>query len=124
MADLEKGLWGANITHSNEAPLRANYIFAMLKGGSNIFALKGGNAQAGQLTTYFEGTRPSGISIVDACFCAADCSFCAADCTISWSTLVRFHLSWCVCGPTSRLTSLLFVATTWFRSIAAGWREL
>ena len=67
MADLEKGLWGANITHSNEAPLRANYIFAMLKGGPNVFALKGGDAQAGQLTTYFEGTRPSGISIVDAC---------------------------------------------------------
>ena len=60
MADLEKGLWGANVTQSNEPPLHADYVTAMLKGGPNIFALKGGDAQTGDLRTFFQGTRPSG----------------------------------------------------------------
>ena len=46
MADLEKGLWGANVTRSNEPPLEAAYVTVMLKGGANLFALKGGDAQA------------------------------------------------------------------------------
>lgn len=63
MADLEKGLWGANITQSNEPPLHANYVTVMLKGGPDLFALKGGDAQAGTLTTFYEGIRPSGASL-------------------------------------------------------------
>jgi hypothetical protein len=116
MADLEKGLWGANTTHSNEAPLRANYIFAMLKGGPNVFALKGGDAQAGQLTTYFEGTRPSGISIVDAC------SFlrCRLHHLLVDTRSVASILVW----PNKLTHQSSFVATTWFRSIAARWWEL
>ena len=31
MADLEKGLWGANVTESNEPPLVAEYVTAMVK---------------------------------------------------------------------------------------------
>lgn len=64
MADLEKGLWGANVTRSNEPPLMAAYVTVMLKGGANLFALKGGDAQA-QVppTRFYEGVRPSGASL-------------------------------------------------------------
>ena len=64
MADLEKGLWGANVTRSNEPPLKAEYVTVMLKGGANIFALKGGDAQAqAPLTLFYEGVRPSGANL-------------------------------------------------------------
>ena len=64
MADLEKGLWGANVTKSNEPPLKAEYVTVMLKGGANVFALKGGDAQAqAPLTRYYEGVRPSGANL-------------------------------------------------------------
>ena len=34
MADLEKGLGGSNVTHSNEPPLKgADYVIARVKGG-------------------------------------------------------------------------------------------
>ena len=63
MADLEKGLWGANVSQSHEPPLRASYVTVMLKGGANAFALKGGNAQNGQLSLFYKGNRPSGASL-------------------------------------------------------------
>jgi hypothetical protein len=59
----EKGRWGANTTQSNEAPLHAKYVTVMLKGGPNVFALKGADAQAGPLTRFYEGVRPSGANL-------------------------------------------------------------
>ena len=64
MADLEKGLWGANVPKSNEPPLIADFVIAMVKGKAGGFAVKGGDAQkSGTLTTYFEGKRPSGNNL-------------------------------------------------------------
>ena len=63
MADLEKGLWGANVTKSHEQPLKADFVTVMVKGGANVFAVLGGSAQAGPLTTFYEGVRPSGAKL-------------------------------------------------------------
>jgi hypothetical protein len=41
-------------------PITATYITAMVKGGSNGFSLKGGDASQGSLTTLYDGPRPSG----------------------------------------------------------------
>jgi non-reducing end alpha-L-arabinofuranosidase len=41
-------------------PLTTEYVTAMVKGGSNGFALKGGDATQGGLTTMFDGPRPNG----------------------------------------------------------------
>ena len=58
-ADLEKGLWSGNTTHTQEAPIVAEFVTAMVKGKPGGWALKGGDAQRGALTTYYEGVRPS-----------------------------------------------------------------
>jgi hypothetical protein len=43
--------------------LVADYVTAMLKGNSgNHYALKGGDAQSGSLTTLYDGARPKGYS--------------------------------------------------------------
>jgi non-reducing end alpha-L-arabinofuranosidase len=36
------------------------YVVAMVKGGTNGFALKGGDATKGKLTTLYDGPRPNG----------------------------------------------------------------
>jgi hypothetical protein len=64
MADLENGLWGCaaprsinpNITGFTNVP----YVTAMVKGGSNGFALKGGDATTTDLRTLYDGPRPPG----------------------------------------------------------------
>ena len=58
-ADLEKGLWSGNTTHTHEPPLVASFVTAMVKGRAGQWALKGGDAQAGGLRTFYEGVRPS-----------------------------------------------------------------
>jgi len=62
MADLEKGLWaGAEHVNPNNTPIHAEFVTAMVKGGSTGFALKAGDAtQAGGLTTMWDGPRPQG----------------------------------------------------------------
>ena len=60
MADLEHGLWAGNAKVSpHNIPIVADYVTAMVKGKAGGFALKGGDAQAGSLTTLYEGERPS-----------------------------------------------------------------
>lgn len=61
MADLESGLWPGNETGVNpgNTPLPFPFVTAMLKGGSDGFALKGGDATNGVLTTMYDGPRPS-----------------------------------------------------------------
>lgn len=39
-------------------PLRYPFVFAMLKGGANGFALKAGDATQGKLMTMYDGPRP------------------------------------------------------------------
>jgi non-reducing end alpha-L-arabinofuranosidase len=65
MSDLEDGLWACgsraainpNVTGFSSTP----FVTAMVKGGENGFALKGGDATvAGSLATLYDGPRPPG----------------------------------------------------------------
>ena len=59
MADLENGLWaGHDKVQESNVPIVADFVTAMAKGKAGTFALKGGDAQQGALTTLFEGPRP------------------------------------------------------------------
>ncbi|KAM0449675.1 hypothetical protein ACHAO4_007340 [Trichoderma viride] len=61
MADLENGLFSGANPKNNAADPSISYRFATtaLKGESNQWALRGGNAASGSLSTYYSGTRPS-----------------------------------------------------------------
>jgi len=64
MADLENGLWAGNDSvNAANIPVHAEFVFAMLKGGEDGFALKAGDAQGpdyGSLKTMYDGPRPPG----------------------------------------------------------------
>eukprot|EP00486_Rosalina_sp_Unknown_P007470 CAMPEP_0201575660 /NCGR_PEP_ID=MMETSP0190_2-20130828/20997_1 /ASSEMBLY_ACC=CAM_ASM_000263 /TAXON_ID=37353 /ORGANISM="Rosalina sp." /LENGTH=306 /DNA_ID=CAMNT_0048005557 /DNA_START=48 /DNA_END=965 /DNA_ORIENTATION=+ len=61
MADLENGLWAGNETVNNgNTPITSTFVFAMVKGGSNGFALKGGDANGASLKSLYDGPRPPG----------------------------------------------------------------
>ena len=66
MGDLESGLWGADVVESNETAIRHAFVTAVLKGDSGPapghWALKGGDAQQGNLTVFWDGARPSGYA--------------------------------------------------------------
>ncbi len=60
MADLENGLFAGNVTYNpNNMPQTSDFVTALIKGGTNGFAIKAGNAAQGGLTTMFEGPRPT-----------------------------------------------------------------
>ncbi len=64
-ADLEYGLWagGSQSTNPANVPMTGKYVTAMLKNnGTAEFALKGGDAQSGNLTMLYKGSLPSGYS--------------------------------------------------------------
>jgi len=64
-ADLEYGLWagGSTANNPNNIPMKSPYVTAMLKNnGTTEFALKGGDAQSGGLTTLYKGPLPNGYS--------------------------------------------------------------
>merc|ERR1712032_451227 len=64
MADLENGLWAGNQVpyNSDNSPIDADYVTAMVKGGPNRFGLKGGDAQSGPLKKLYDGERPVGYT--------------------------------------------------------------
>jgi len=63
MADMENALWGADKVDSEEAPINHKYVTAIITGSSgNHWAIKGGDAQTGALTTYWDGARAPGYS--------------------------------------------------------------
>jgi hypothetical protein len=64
MADLENGLFAGQSTAANASntPITTTYVTAMVKGRSGTFALRGGNAQTGGLTTFYDGARPKGYN--------------------------------------------------------------
>ena len=64
-ADLENGLWGGSSTSCPSNPTINNrFITGILKGqGQTGFAIKGGNAQSGSLSTFYSGPRPSGYTM-------------------------------------------------------------
>jgi Alpha-L-arabinofuranosidase B, catalytic len=63
-ADLEDGLFqGANGSNLANTGNSSNFVTAMLKNdGLTNYALKGGNAQSGGLSTWWEGALPTGYA--------------------------------------------------------------
>ena len=61
MADLENGLFsGINAGYnSNDPTVNSRYLTAIIKGGPNQWAIRGGNAQSGGLSTFYSGARPN-----------------------------------------------------------------
>src|SRR3954447_3672403 len=61
MADLENGLFSGVNQHlnSNDPTINYRYTTAMIKGGANQWAIRGGNAQSGSLSTFYSGVRPN-----------------------------------------------------------------
>ncbi len=61
MADLENGLFsGVNAGYNANDPSVSNrYQTAIVKGGPNQWAIRGGNAVSGGLSTYYSGARPN-----------------------------------------------------------------
>jgi len=58
-ADLENGVWsGPNTTNPGTPSLHFDFVTAMMKAKPGTWALKGGNAQEGGLSTFHEGVRP------------------------------------------------------------------
>ena len=64
MADMENGLYsGGNHGYNAGDPTIADrYTTAMVEGESNQWAILGGNAQSGGLSTFWSGARPSGYN--------------------------------------------------------------
>jgi hypothetical protein len=61
MADMENGLYsGVNAGYnSNDPTINYRYTTAMVEGGANQWAILGGNAQSGNLSTFYSGPRPN-----------------------------------------------------------------
>ncbi|MFI8853316.1 alpha-L-arabinofuranosidase B [Streptomyces sp. NPDC053499] len=61
MSDLENGLFsGVNRGYNaNDPSISHRFLTATLKGGPNRWAIRGGNAQSGGLSTFYDGPRPN-----------------------------------------------------------------
>jgi hypothetical protein len=61
MADLENGLFSGVNQHynANDPTVNHRYLTAMVKGGANRWAIRGGNAQSGGVSTFYSGQRPN-----------------------------------------------------------------
>lgn len=64
MADMENGLYSGSSAGYNANDPTTSYRFttAMVEGGANQWAILGGNAQSGGLSTDFSGVRPPGYN--------------------------------------------------------------
>ena len=61
MMDMEWGLFsGVNARYNPMPPVSHRFLTAIVKGEPNHWAIRGGNAQSGGLTNYFDGRRPNG----------------------------------------------------------------
>ncbi|GIM96302.1 arabinofuranosidase catalytic domain-containing protein [Paractinoplanes toevensis] len=61
MADLENGLFsGVNQKNNpNDPTISHRFLTAIIKGQPNHWAIRGGNAQSGGLSTFYDGVRPN-----------------------------------------------------------------
>jgi hypothetical protein len=61
MADLENGLFSGVNQHynANDPTVNHRYLTAVVKGGPNLWSIRGGNAQSGSLSTFYSGPRPN-----------------------------------------------------------------
>jgi hypothetical protein len=63
MGDLENGLWAGDQHAMPQVPQDYEFVTAMVKGDSNNhWAIKGGDATTGDLTSLYDGVRPRGYS--------------------------------------------------------------
>jgi hypothetical protein len=64
MADMENGLFSGESAGENSADPTTDYRFttAMIEGGADEWAILGGNAASGSLSTDYSGVRPSGYN--------------------------------------------------------------
>lgn len=64
MADMENGVFAGPSFAANPrvTPLTSAYVTAMVVGRAGSFALRGGNAQTGTLTTMYDGVRANGYN--------------------------------------------------------------
>lgn len=56
-------VWGCGtpaVHNNNNTPINSTFVTAMVKGGTNGFAIKGGDATLGGLKTLYDGSRPPG----------------------------------------------------------------
>lgn len=70
-ADMEAGMFygGGNFTKVNptNTPLTSDFVSLHLKGRTDGFALKGGNAASGLYKTMYDGSRPTHVSAPNNC---------------------------------------------------------
>ncbi|MFJ9906946.1 arabinofuranosidase catalytic domain-containing protein [Streptomyces sp. NPDC101152] len=61
MADLENGLFSGVNQHLNSGDPTVNnrFLTAIVKGGPNQWAIRGGDARSGGLSTFYSGVRPN-----------------------------------------------------------------
>ncbi|GHJ43671.1 alpha-N-arabinofuranosidase [Catellatospora sp. TT07R-123] len=61
MADLENGLFsGVNAGYNaNDPTINHRFLTAIVKGEPNHWSIRGGNAQSGSLSTFYNGARPN-----------------------------------------------------------------
>ncbi|KAI0104033.1 carbohydrate-binding module family 42 protein [Nemania sp. FL0031] len=61
MADLENGLFSGvdPINNAADSSITSRFVTAIVKGEPNQWAIRGGNAASGSLSTYYNGVRPS-----------------------------------------------------------------
>jgi hypothetical protein len=61
MADMENGLFSGVNQHYNagDPSVKYRYLTAIIKGQANHWAIRGGNAQSGSLSTFYDGARPN-----------------------------------------------------------------
>ncbi|MCL2580944.1 MAG: alpha-L-arabinofuranosidase B [Streptosporangiales bacterium] len=64
MADMENGLFSGQGSGINESDpsVSHGFVTAVIKGEPGQWAIRGGNAQSGKLSTYYSGARPSGYN--------------------------------------------------------------
>jgi hypothetical protein len=64
MADMENGLFSGSSAglNSGDQTIADRFTTAMTEGGANQWAILGGNADSGSLTTDYSGVRPSGYN--------------------------------------------------------------
>ncbi|KAF9555197.1 AbfB-domain-containing protein, partial [Agrocybe pediades] len=58
MADLENGLF-SGVNNNGIQSINDRFVTAVVKGQPNNWAIRGGNAASGSLTTFFNGPRPN-----------------------------------------------------------------
>jgi hypothetical protein len=64
MADMENGLFSGQGAKVNSADLSISdrFVTAIIKGEPNQWAIRGGNAASGALSTFYSGVRPTGYN--------------------------------------------------------------